>query len=216
MQEKQQKKQKQKTKKQGRARMMVKTSSEDEEGVDRDVVRGQSSPELGRGANGGMQVLLGDGRVDSSVSKLRETLEKIRIGVERCVICDSKRHKPENCPMDEELRLMMAEGLKVMQRMAAPQTEQGRCWVGWQRCEEVPGRSQQCAWSEKAKRVAIGLLYCSGQRSRVQEWMIRDAEFEEGCKVDGFRALEQFFKRRIEWGEGVESNMLCEMIREFG
>ena len=43
-----------------------------------------------------------------------------------------------------------------------------------------------------------------------------NTQFAEETRADGVRALERWFKRKVEWGEGVESNMLCEMIWRFG
>lgn len=103
-----------------------------------------------------------------------------------------------------------------MEGIEEPRSEQGRCWVGWQRCErESSGIGGVCRWSRLARNVAIALLYVGSRAKEVQVWVEEDAEFVEAAERDGQKALERFFKSEIDWS-GIKSNRLCELIWLFG
>jgi hypothetical protein len=110
---------------------------------------------------------------------------------------------------------MMKRGADQMERMKEPRCEQGRCWVGWQGCERKgSGTDVVCRWSRLAGNVAIALLYVGSRTTEAQAWVEEDADFVEEAERDGQKALERFFKSRVDWS-GIESNRLCELIRLF-
>jgi superfamily II DNA or RNA helicase len=145
--------------------------------------------------------------------KVRVMIEKLRSWEGRCMICERSGHVTERCVRDAHLAGMMQAGVEQMERMGEPACEQGRCWVGWVRCERV---NRKCRWSGLAGRVGIGLLYVGKERERVQEWVSRVGEFAGETEQEGLEALERVFKGEVEWERGVQSNMLCEMIWRFG
>ena len=98
-----------------------------------------------------------------------------------------------------------------MEGIEEPRSEQGRCWVGWQRCErEGSGTGRVCRWSGLARNVTIALLYVGSRAKEVQSWVEEDADFVEEAEGDGQKALERFFKSEVDWS-GMESNRLCEL-----
>ena len=111
---------------------------------------------------------------------------------------------------------MIKRGADQIEGIEEPRSEQGRCWVGWQRCErEGSGTGRVCRWSGLARNVAIALLYVGSRAKEVQSWVEEDADFVEEAERDGQKALERFFKSEVDWS-GTESNRLCELIRLFG
>ena len=145
----------------------------------------------------------------------RGLIRKLREWEGRCVICERVGHTAEQCMVDGQLAAMMQMGMQQMEQMEEPGWEQGRCWVGWVRCERV---GRKCRWSRLAGRVGIGLLYAGKDRLRVQEWVQAKArgEFVAGGAEEAVAGLQRFFRRAIEWKGGIASNMLCEMVWEFG
>lgn len=153
--------------------------------------------------------------------QLRQFIAKLRGWESICLICkaaagvERRSHSSEHCVRDDFLTEMLNQGKKQMRAMEEPMSEQGKCWVGWQRCENQSGSRGFCRWSDLAREIAITLLYVGSRAQEVQDWIREDDEFVREVEDDGQKALEGFFKRRVDWGE-VESNMLCELIRRFG
>lgn len=123
---------------------------------------------------------------------------------------------------DDEKKAIALEGIRQMHAIEQPEGEQGRCWVGWQRCEVEANkvgandaRSRICTWSRIARTTAITILYVGSRAEEAQGWVAQDERFLDEVEEDGFGALERFFKREVDWG-GVKSNMLCELIWRFG
>ena len=138
-----------------------------------------------------------------------------------CLVCKAvtrrevKDHSFEDCVRDEFLTEMMKRGADQMERMKGPRCEQGRCWVGWQGCERKgSGTDVVCRWSRLAGNIAIALLYVGSRATEAQASVEEDADFVKEAERDGQKALERFFKSRVDWS-GIESNRLCELIRLF-
>jgi superfamily II DNA helicase RecQ len=155
-------------------------------------------------------------------AKSRQFMANLRSWEGVCLVCKAatrqevKDHSFEDCARDEFLTEMMKRGADQIERMKEPRCEQGRCWVGWQRCERKgSGTSTVCRWSRLAGNIAIALLYVGSRAREAQAWVEEDADFVEEAERDGQKALERFFKSEVDWS-GIESNRLCELIRLFG
>ena len=155
-------------------------------------------------------------------AKSRRFMAMLRSWEGVCLVCKAvgrsevRNHSFDECVRDEFLTEMMKRGADQMEGIEEPRSDQGRCWVGWQRCErEGSGIGRGCRWSWLARNIAIALLYVGSRAKEVQAWVEEDAEFVEAAERDGQKALERFFKSEIDWS-GIESNKLCELIWLFG
>ena len=155
--------------------------------------------------------------------RLREFLKKLCLWDEHCLLCkvttgfEASDHRIEGCIQDDEKKAIILEGIKQIRVMNEPIGEQGKCWVGWQRCEiEANGEQGRiCKWSRMARTIAITVLYVGSRAEEAQEWVAQDERFLSEVEEDGFGALKRFLKQEVDWN-GVKSNMLCELVWRFG
>lgn len=154
--------------------------------------------------------------------QLEAFLQKLQAWDGVCLVCkamtgfEARGHQVANCPRGAFAQGMVVKGLEQMSRMAAPVCEQGRCWVGWQRCN-IEWETGICRWSQLAGSVTITILYAGSGATEAQAWVARDKQFGEEMERgrDGSEALRRFFRRATDWN-GVESNLLCELIWQYG
>ena len=97
----------------------------------------------------------------------------------------------------------------------APHCEQGgRCWVGWVRCKREE-RGGECRWSRAAREITCALL-SSRRQGEVAAWLEQRGIRQDGQTVrEQGEALAEVLSGIVEWGE-TESNVMCELIVEFG
>jgi hypothetical protein len=155
-------------------------------------------------------------------AKSRRFMAMLRNWEGVCLVCkvatrqEVRDHSFDECVRDEFLTEMMKRGADQMEGIEEPRSEQGRCWVGWQRCEmegsEIGGG---CRWSRLARNIAIALLYVGSRAKEVEAWVEEDVSFVEEAERDGQKALERCLKSEVDWN-GTESNILCELIWLFG
>jgi len=154
--------------------------------------------------------------------RLRRFITKLNRWKGVCLVCKAavgweiRDHTFNDCARDEFATEMMKRGANQMRAMEEPRGEQGKCWVGWQRCEkEEAGEKEGCRFSRLAREVAIALLYVSSRAEEVQAWIEEDGNLLREVERDGQKALEGFLKGAADW-DGIESNRLCELIWRFG
>ncbi|TKA62504.1 hypothetical protein B0A55_11427 [Friedmanniomyces simplex] len=132
-------------------------------------------------------------RVDEE--QWRTVIRKLREWDGVCLVCkavsgsDERRHSFAACASDRFVVGMVQAVVEQVGQMAAPRSEQGRCWVPW-----------------------VGK-----KKERVQEWVKGDRVFDEEIEagMDGVEALGIFFRQQKKWEGGVDGNMMGELIVRF-
>ena len=160
-------------------------------------------------------------RVDEE--QWRTVIRKLREWDGVCLVCmavsgsDERRHSFAACASDRFVVGMVQAVVEQVGQMAAPRSEQGRCWVPWVRCAEVSGGGGRCKWSRLAGEIAMTVLQVGKKKERVQEWVKGDRVFDEEIEagMDGVEALGIFFRQQKRWEGGVDGNMMGELIVRF-
>lgn len=146
-----------------------------------------------------------------------------------CMICraygkkEAYRHDSRICPQTDEdgnsVALVYREMCSRTREWQAPRCARGgRCWISWRRCEAVEGDEGQCRWSGVATQMVSALvLPQTTSQMQVERWLEQAgfATSDEQAREEKWRAVGEFMARQRRWKD-IESNILCEILEQYG